>query len=310
VLISAIVTAVVALACGVFALISSGQSSGMERDKELVALLVAVNKADRSLFYERWTWVNAHSTQQDPDPKYVDNAVAELDEAAAAYGVDNLKLSDTGEEKLARALFTDGAAQVKAARLENESGHVEGTDYVDWDRLRAALYAFAQKTPDLFDNRVLSANAKAFVEAMGPADESYPVMITEEEPEGDQRRLALKTLSDAADTAADQTDIGPIVLWVLCGLLGAAAIALWLVYFRQGPKWVAETAAAKRSGGQTPTAATTSAAPAPTKSGPTLPWKRGKKVADAEPAAPAPGAAEKKPTAAKPRVPWRTTGDK
>ncbi|MDR1634886.1 MAG: hypothetical protein LBS27_08235 [Bifidobacteriaceae bacterium] len=313
VLISAIVASVVALATCVFALVSSTigarEASGASQDQKLVTLLNSVNQADRALYTERSDWVTAHITAKSPDPDAVDKALVGADEAkdeddavalgtaAKAFGIDAMKLADKGSDKQFRLLVEDPAGRIAEARAELTTGHVSGAEecaepdgpcQATFNALRAALYAFATKAPSLFNDPVLAPQAEAFARAMGDPEMSIPVRIDQDVPAGDTRAAALDTLVRTADTAAEQTDKLPVVLWAAGGALVLVAAALWVVYWRKGPQWAAQVAAAAPPAARAATSSAQPPAGAPPAGQPRakrLPWARGPKATGATKAA-------------------------
>jgi hypothetical protein len=253
-MVATIIVAVLAVACGGFALAASRGYGQSARDQELATLLNAVNQADRALYTERSDWSTSQITDHEPEPGPLDNAAAALGTAARAYGLDSMGLATKGADHQTQLLFNDPADRVSKARKELTTGTLIGAEEypANFTILRQALWNFAQKAPSLFHNEILAPQAKAFAESMietrtteaaATTDQpeqptlSIPVRIDQEVPQSDPRGSALRVLTEASGAALDQSRTTPIVLWIICGILALAAAGGGGLLWRQRTRW-------------------------------------------------------------------------
>ncbi|MDR2348647.1 MAG: hypothetical protein LBD90_08600, partial [Bifidobacteriaceae bacterium] len=239
--IAATIVSVLAVAAGVFAATSGEVGSDVRTDQRLLAILRAAGETDRSLYSELNDRTQSANTGRQAVPEVLDEAAANLAAAVADFGLAKLKLGESEADQQTKLFVEDPAARVEASRVELGTGTPVGAKLpATFDTSREALHNLALKVAPLFSNQALTETAEEFAATMGPepALPYYPTRPEDTPPSDDARYAALDALAQDIETVSDDASNGPVILWVICGVLGIAAIALWVLLALKGAAWV------------------------------------------------------------------------
>ncbi|MDR2453983.1 MAG: hypothetical protein LBD51_05465, partial [Bifidobacteriaceae bacterium] len=301
--IAATVVTVLAIGSGVVALLGAPKHGAAKTDERLVALLSAADQADRALYTELSDRLYNAETGREPNTETLDLQAEALAQAAASFGVDRLNLGQSEADQQTKLFLEDPMARIEAARAELRTGTAVGAELpATFDTSREALRNLAVKAADLFSNQPLADKAEAFAAAMDPA---LPVSRSDQTPPaGEPRAEALNELAADVELVADDANMGPVILAVLCGILALGAVALWVVLALKGKDWAAQRPAAEApgpKGAPPPAPAQPAAPPAPAPANPAAaPAPAPAQPAAAPAPAPAQSAAAPAPAPAQP----------
>ncbi|MDR2114670.1 MAG: hypothetical protein LBO75_05265 [Bifidobacteriaceae bacterium] len=253
VLVAAVVLTVLALASGVFAVMSSGKASGAGSDQAWVDLLEATDATDRALYTELQDELQASQGQRGkPDQKRLNQEVEKFEKAVAAVGKDpkqvakTLKLGDSEVDQQTRLFLEDPKTRVKGSRDQLTLGTPVGAKLpAEYKTSRQALHNLTTKIAGTFSNQVLTSPAEKLAKNMDAEKAAPPARIDQEPQPGDPRAEALKELKDGIKTIKADAKFGPLTLWIATGVEGALAIALWVFFALNNKAWLAAAAVAK-----------------------------------------------------------------
>jgi len=307
ILIAIILTFCTAAFAGVWAVTSKGVTKS-NSDKQLVELLVAAEMADRAFGTER-DFGRTGTQMPEELVGQIDQAAQDLGTAAQAFGIKNLGLTDSPEDRQINLLLTDPAQRLADSRQEMVSGHVADTeDLASFDNMQLAIRELATKAPALMQTPRLTHLAETYAEKAG-SNNPWPLSATPP-PDNDPRQGPLNLLVEAEQADRDRASTAPtIFMWVAIAL-AVLAVGAWALLLMGKNSWAKAQPKTPREPKQAKAPKEPKARKEKAPKAPKPPKAAKEKSPKAPPKGTAPGAAPAAAPGAKPATPAISPGAK